>query len=84
MSVIREEIVEEQRGRHGASQARIRRARADETEGGEAAIETVLMKVCDAFLTCAVVLVRVSFQVCTPAVLGLSFGTLGRFCEHLL
>lgn len=52
MSVIREEIVEEQRGRHGLSQIRPATAAAaggQEGEGGaggEAAIETVLMKVC--------------------------------------
>ena len=56
MSVIREEIVEEQRGRHGASQVRPAKAAAGAGStaeggdgggggGGEAAIETVLMKV---------------------------------------
>ncbi len=59
MSVIREEIVEEQRGRHGASQvspatpasgsAAVAGGREEEggagAGGGEAAIETVLMKV---------------------------------------
>lgn len=58
VSVIREEIVEEQRGRHGASQvspatlpasAAATGGREGATEGGagggEAAIETVLMKV---------------------------------------
>lgn len=57
VSVIREEIVEEQRGRHGASQTRpaaggpaAAASAAEEGSGGggggeEAAIETVLMKV---------------------------------------
>ncbi|CAM9801618.1 unnamed protein product, partial [Hapterophycus canaliculatus] len=49
VSVIREEIVEEQRGRHGLSQIRPATSTAGGHEGeggagGEAAIETVLMK----------------------------------------
>lgn len=44
MSVIRDEIVEEQRGRHGSSQSRPGGV-GGEPGGGEAAIETVLMKV---------------------------------------
>lgn len=45
MSVIREEIVEEQRGRHGVSQVKPRGREGEQGGGGEAAIETVLMKV---------------------------------------
>eukprot|EP00903_Cladosiphon_okamuranus_P006806 g6634.t1 len=53
VSVIREEIVEEQRGRHGASQVKLETATTTGSTGeggdgggggGEAAIETVLMK----------------------------------------
>lgn len=48
VSVIREEIVEEQRGRHGASQVKPDGREADTAGGeGEAAIESVLMKVRD-------------------------------------
>ena len=51
VSVIREEIMEEQRGRHGhgGSQTRVSvdTGREADSGGGEAAIEAVLMKVGD-------------------------------------